>query len=553
MRISRVRAACFGGVIGLLGACAGHKAPPPSTDIDETGFRDDVRVLASDDFEGRKPGTPGEEKTVGYLVDQFRKLGLKPGNGDSYLQQVPLIEIVAGSDATLAVTGRGAGQPLEYAKDMVIWSGRAAPEASLQHSELVFVGYGIVAPEYQWNDYAQLDVHGKTVVVMVNDPGYGSKDPKVFRGNAETYYGRWTYKLEEAARQGAAGVLMIHDTGAAGYAWNIVVNDRTGPQLEAASPDGDAGHPAVEGWVSAAAARTMFNRAGLDFEALTAAAARPGFKPIAMGLEANAAIHNTIRRFTSANVIALLPGASRKHEYVIYTAHWDHLGRQPPQAGGAVFNGAVDNASGVAGLLMLAQSFSRTQPAADRSIAFIAFTAAEAGLLGSAYYVENPIIALRQTAAVLNLDALHIGGPTRDVMIFGYGNSELEDYLREAALLQGREVRPDPNPEQGFYFRSDQLNFARSGVPALYAKAGLDDSARGPAWGQAQLDDYMSHRYHQSGDKYTADWDVRGTLDDLRLYYEVGNRLARSRRFPRWYPNSEFRMGRSRGHGIPTE
>jgi len=550
MRISRVRAACISGVIGLLGACAGHKAPPPSTEIDETGFRDDVRVLASDDFEGRRPGTPGEEKTVGYLVDQFRKLGLKPGNGDSYLQQVPLIEILAGSDATLAITGRGARQPLEYTKDMVIWSGREAPEASLQHSELVFVGYGIVAPEYQWNDYAQLDVHGKTVVVMVNDPGYGSKDPKVFKGNAETYYGRWTYKLEEAARQGATGVLLIHDTGAAGCAWNIVVNDRTGPQLEAAAPDGNARHAAVEGWVSAAAARAMFVRAGLDFEALSAAAARPGFKPIAMGLEADALIHNTIRRFTSANVIALLPGTTRKHEYVIYTAHWDHLGRQ---AGGAVFNGAVDNASGVAGLLMLAQSFSRTQPAADRSIAFIAFTAAEAGLLGSAYYVENPIIALRQTAAVLNLDAMHIGGPTRDVMIFGYGNSELEDYLREAALLQGREVRPDPNPEQGFYFRSDQLSFARSGVPALYAKAGLDDSARGPAWGQAQLDDYMSHRYHQSGDKYSADWDVRGALDDLRLYYEVGNRVARSRRFPRWYPNSEFRMSRSRGHGIATE
>jgi len=549
MGISRVRAACISGVIGLLGACAGHRGPPPSTDIEETGFRDGVRVLASDDFEGRRPGTPGEEKTLGYLVGQFRKLGLKPGNGDSYLQQVPLVEILAGNDATLVVAGRGGAQPLEYAKDMVIWSEREVPEASLQHSELVFVGYGIVAPEYEWNDYAQVDVHGKTVVVMVNDPGYGSKDPKVFRGNAETYYGRWTYKLEEAARQGAAGVLLIHDTGAAGYAWNVVVNGTSGPQFEAAVPDGGTRRMAIEGWISAAAARAMFNRAGLDFDVLTAAAARPGFKPVAMGLEADAAVHNTIRRFSSSNVIALLPGTARKHEYVIYTAHWDHLGRQ----GAAVFNGAVDNASGVAGLLMLAQSFSRTQPPPDRSIAFIAFTAAEAGLLGSAYYVENPIIALRQTAGVLNLDAMHIGGPTRDVMVFGYGNSELEDYLREAALLQGREVRPDPNPEQGFYFRSDQFSFARSGVPALYAKAGLDDSARGPVWGQAQLDDYLAHRYHQTGDKYSADWDVRGTLDDLRLYYEVGNRLAHSRRFPRWYSNSEFRMSHSRARDAPTE
>jgi Zn-dependent M28 family amino/carboxypeptidase len=542
MRIVGVRAAWISGALGLLAACAGQRVPPPSTDIDETGFRDDVRVLASDEFEGRKPGTPGEEKTVAYLVDQFRKLGLKPGNGDSYLQQVPLVEILAGNEATLSISGRGATKPLVYTQDMVIWTKRVVPDASLQQSELVFVGYGIVAPEYDWNDYAQVDVHGKTVVVMVNDPGYGSKDPRVFKGNAETYYGRWTYKLEEAARQGAAGVLLIHDTGAAGYGWNVVVNGRTGPQLDLAMPDNNAGRAAIEGWISAEAGRALFAQAGLDFVALTAAAARPGFKPIAMGLKVDAAVHNTLRRFTSANVIAFLPGAKRKREYVVYTAHWDHLGRRSEQAGGAIFSGAVDNASGVAGLLMLAQSFARTKPAADRSIAFIAFTGEEAGLLGSAYYVENPIFPLRETVAVLNLDAMHIGGPTRDVMVFGYGNSELEEYLREAALLQGREVHPDPNPEQGFYFRSDQFSFAKSGVPALYAKAGIDDSARGPVWGQAQLDDYLAHRYHQPSDKYSADWDVRGTLDDLRLYYEVGNRLAHSRRFPRWYPNSEFRL-----------
>lgn len=554
LRLSRLRAAgIIGSTVGFLFACAAHKAPPPSAEIDETGFRDDVRILASDDFEGRKPGTPGEEKTVAYVVAELRKLGLKPGNGDSYLQQVPLVEILAGGDATLVISGRSAVKPLAYGKDMVIWTKRELPEGSLHHSELVFVGYGIVAPEYEWNDYAGLDVHGKTVVVMVNDPGYGTHDPKVFRGNAETYYGRWTYKVEEAARQGAAGILMIHDTGAAGYAWNVVVNGRTGPQLEAVTTDGNARRAAIEGWVSAAAANALFTQAGLDFAALTGAAARPGFKAIPMGLAADASVHNTVRRFTSPNIVALLPGAGRKHEYVIYTAHWDHLGRQPAQAGGAIFNGAVDNASGVAGLLMLAQSFSRTRPAAERSIAFVVFTAGEAGLLGSAYYVENPIFPLRETAAVLNLDALHIGGPTRDVMIIGYGNSELEDYLREAALLQGREVHPDPTPEQGLYYRSDQFSFARSGVPALYAKAGLDDSARGPAWGQAQLNDYMAHRYHQTGDKYSADWDVRGTVDDLRLYYEVGNRVARSRRFPRWYPNSEFRVGRNPERQAPPE
>jgi Zn-dependent M28 family amino/carboxypeptidase len=533
----------------LLAACAGHVGPPPSTAIEEAGFRNAVRTLSSDDFEGRKPGTVGEEKTVAYLVEQFKKLGLKPGNGQSFVQQVPLVEILANADATLAISGHGHAQALSYGKDMVIWTKRVVPEASLQQSELVFVGYGIVAPEYQWDDYAQADVRGKTVVVLVNDPGYGSKDPQVFKGNAETYYGRWTYKLEEAARHGAAGVLLIHDPAAAGYGWNVVVNGRSGPQLDRATPDDNAGRAAIEGWLSAAASRGLFGQAGLDYDALTRAAARPGFKALAMGLKADGGVHNTIRRSSSANVIALLPGGHRKDEYVIFSAHWDHLGRQSPQAGGAIFNGAVDNAAGVAGLLMLAQSFSRTQPVADRSLVFVAFTGEEAGLLGSAYYVENPVFPLRQTVAALNIDAPHIGGPTRDVMVIGFGNSELEDYLREVAQLQGKEVHPDPNPEQGWYFRSDQFSFAKSGIPALYARGGIDDSARGPVSGQAQIDDYMTHRYHQPGDKYSPDWDVRGTLDDLGLYYEVGNRLARTRRFPRWYPNSEFRVSRHRAPG----
>jgi len=433
-----------------------------------------------------------------------------------------------------------------YGRDMMVWTSKAVPDSELRHSELVFVGYGIVAPEFQWNDYQHADVHGKTVVVLVNDPGYGSKDPRVFKGNAETYFGRWVYKMEEAARQGAAGVLLIHDAGAAGCAWNVVVDSRTGPQFELVTTDGDAGRPAIEGWISGTAARALFARAGLDLAAASAAAARPGFIPIDMRLSVDAAVHNTVRHLTSPNVIAVLPGASRKHEYVMYSAHWDHLGRQPPQLGGGIYNGAVDNASGVAGLLMLAQSFARTQPVPERSIVFAAFTAEEAGLLGSAYYVKNPPLSLRNTAAVLNLDAMHIGGPTRDVMVFGFGNSEIEDYVRDAAQLQGREMHPDPNPELGLYYRSTQLSFAKSGLPALYAQAGIDDSARGPVWGQAQLDDYRLNRYHQTADKYSAAWDVRGALEDLGLYYEVGNRLARSRHFPRWYPDSEFRTSRKR-------
>jgi Zn-dependent M28 family amino/carboxypeptidase len=558
MRLAGIRGACIGGALvggalALLAACTGIKPPPPSSDIDETGFRDDVRILASDDFEGRRPGTAGEDKTIGWLVAQFRALGLKPGNGDSFLQGVPLIETVAAHDAGLSFTGHGASNPLLYSKDMVIWTPWEAPEAALERSEMVFVGYGIVAPEFDWNDYAGVDVHGKTVVVMVGDPGYPGHDPKLFKGGAATRYALSAYKFEEAARQGAAGVLLIHDPGAAGYAWSVVVNGGTGPQLRAATADGNSHYPAVEGWLTGAAARALFAQAGLDFAGATAAASRPPFKAIALGLTAQASVHNTWRRFTSSNVVAVLPGTGHKREYVIYTAHWDHLGRQADESGGAVFDGAVEDASGVAGLLMMAQSFVRTQPKADRSIAFIAFTGEEAGLLGSSYYVAAPLFPLRDTVAVLNLEQLHIGGPSRDVMVFGFGNSELDEYARDAALLQGREIRPDPIPEQGLYYRSDQLSFAASGVPALFAKAGLDDSARGPEWGRARLEDYLTQRYHQTGDKYAADWDVRGTLDDLRLYYAVGNRLARSRRFPRWYPNSEFRTSRHREASAPAD
>jgi Zn-dependent M28 family amino/carboxypeptidase len=532
----------------LLSACAGsgHKLPPPSTDIDETVFRDHVRVLASDDFEGRKPGTPGEEKTVAYLVEQFRKLGLKPGNGESFLQQVPVVESLAGADASLSIAGRNGTLTLAYGKDMVIWSKHGLPQAELRRSDLVFVGYGIVAPDYGWNDYADIDVHGKTVVVLVNDPGYATKDPKVFKGGTMTYYGRWTYKIEEAARQGAAGVLLVHDSDAVGYGWSVVQSTWTGAQLGLSTANGEAGRADIEGWIQKDAARGLFTVAGLDFPAAAAAAAHAGFKAVPMGLRVDATLHNTVRRFTSANVIAQLPGGHRRREYVVYAAHWDHLGRDPTRPGHNIFNGATDNASGVAGLLTLAQSFVRTQPVADRSIVFLALTGAESGLLGSEYYAENPVFPLRETAAVLNLDTLHIGGPTRDVTLFGVGNTDLEEYARAAALLQGREVTPEPEPQQGVYLQSDNFSFAKAGVPALYAKGGLDDTARGPVWGRARLDDYMAHRYRQPSDQYSPDWDVRGALDDLRLYYEVGNRVAHTGRFPRWYPNSEFRVSRDR-------
>ncbi len=461
-----------------------------------------------------------------------------------------MVEIRAAA-ASLSVAGPKGSLTLAYGRDVVLWTKRAVPQTQLSHSELVFVGYGIVAPEYQWNDYADIDVHGKTVVVLLNDPGYGSKDPKVFKGNAMSYYGRWNYKIEEATRQGASGVLLVHDAAAIGYGWNVVQNTWMGPQLDRAAANGGAGRAAVEGWLSHDAAGALFLQAGLNFAAAGGAAAHAGFKAMPMNLHAEAVLQNSVRQLSSANVVALLPGGSRRRECVLYAAHWDGLGADPAPAGGGIFNGALDNASGVAALLAVAQSFSRTQPVADRSIVFLALTGGESGLLGSSYYVENPVFPLRETAAVIDLDTMHSGGPTRDFSVFAYGNTDLEGYARGAALLQGRVLSPEPRPELGLYYRSDSFSFADAGVPVLYAKAGIDDSARGPVWGLAQLDDYVARRYRQPGDRYSPDWDVRGALDDLMVYYEVGNRVAHTRRFPRWYPNSEYRVVRGHNDQAP--
>jgi Zn-dependent M28 family amino/carboxypeptidase len=542
----------------LLASCAGHSGPLPSTDIDESAFRDHVRVLASDDFEGRRAGTRGEEKTVAYLVEQFRKLGLKPGSTAGYLQQVPMVEITAAPDVALSVHKGRSSRELAYGRDAVVWTKRSVPAVQVDASEMVFAGYGIVAPEYAWNDYAGIDVRGKTLVLLANDPGYASKDAAVFRGAAMTDYGRLSYKVEEAARQGAAAVLLIHDADVMGYGWNVIGTTWMRAQLELLTSDGYAKRTAIEGWLQRDAARALFAEAGLDFAALSIAAAHPGFKPVPMGLQLSAVLHNSIRQFNSANVVALLPGVRRSKEYVLYTSHWDHLGSDPSLTGHTIFNGAVDNATGVAGLLALAQSFARTVPATDRSIVFLATTGGEPESLGSTYYVENPLFPLKETAAVIDVDTLLPGGPTRDVTVFGFGNSDLEDTARVQALLQGRDLHAEPSPEQGRYFRADAYPFARRGVPVLYAQGGFDNAARGPSWGHEQSDDYVAHRFAQTGDQYSPDWDVRGALDDLRLYYEVGYRVAHGRHFPRWYAGSEFRgasyhAAQSPGETSPSE
>ena len=533
-----------------LTACTVKPAiPPPSTDIDENLYREAVRVLASDDFQGRRPGTPGGDKSVAFIADSFRKLHLNPASGTgksaSFLQQVPLVEIAQGG-ASLSVSGQAGTRTLKLGEDALIWSKRASPSVQLRRSDLVFVGYGTVAPEYSWNDYSGIDVRDKTVVALAGDPGVGGKDPSVFKGNSLTAYGRWEYKVEEAARQGASGVLLVHDPAVIGFGWDTVVSTWGGPQFELAAPDGYASRCAIEGWIQLDAARRLFADAGLDFASAAAAAAHAGFKAVPIHAKLDASLSNVVRPFDSQNVAAWLPGDKRRDEYVLYTAHWDSLGVDRSHGGPAIYAGAVDDATGVAGLLALAQSFVRTKPAPERSIVFLATTAGDPGLLGSTYYAQNPLFPLRRTAAVLDIDGLAPGGHARDLAIFGFGNTDLEETARAVALLQGRETHVDPFPGLGTYYRSDSYAFASYGVPVLFAQSGIDDAARGPVYGRGQRVDFLEQRYHRPADRFTADWNVVGAIDDLTLYYEVGIRVAHSRRFPRWLPDSEFRGARHR-------
>jgi Zn-dependent M28 family amino/carboxypeptidase len=534
-------------VPALLAGCAAAPTAASPVAISATEYQRHIVTLASDEFEGRKPGTAGERKTVDYLVAEFKKLGLKPGNRGAWTQEVPIVEITAGSDAELSL-GEAS---LAYGKDMVIWTKRVATEVSLTESPLVFVGHGVVAPEAGWNDYAGIDMRGKTAVILINDPGFATRDEKLFRGRAMTYYGRWTYKFEEAARQGAAAAIIIHDDEPAAYPWDTVQNSWMGPQLDTASPDGNAGRIAIEGWVTRAAGEALLQANGLTYADLVQAASRPGFKPIELRQQAGGRLRNAIRRASSSNVLAMIPGSKRPDEVVVYMAHWDHLGRSLGRSGDNIFNGALDNASGTAGLLAIAKAFAESPRRPERSVVFLGLTLEESGLLGSAYYAANPVFPLRQTVAALNMDALSWGGPTRDVSVIGFGASELEEYLAAAAKTQDRVLREEPTPEKGFFYRSDHFNFAKVGVPALYFKMGVEDRENGVEWARAKQAEFTLRDYHKPSDEWRPGTDLRGSLEDLELLYAVGARLAREKRFPQWYPTSEFRAARDRAFAAP--
>lgn len=534
-------------LLATLAGCqsADHELDQAAAVMTEARYRESVATLAADEFEGRSPGTPGGERTVDYLERRFRELGLSPANGNSYRQEVALLELTAGPDTHLSFAHGEERLALAYGDEMVLTTRRVQPEAAIADSEVVFVGYGIVAPEYGWNDYAGVDMRGKTALILINDPGFVSGDPALFRGRAMTYHGRWTYKFEEAARQGAAAALIIHDTAPAAYGWDVVRNGWTGRKLYAETQDGNAGRCVLEGWITHDRAAQLAGIAGLDLAELERAAVQRGFRAMPLGVTASGGLRNAIRRTSSANVAGLLPGRRRPDEYVIYMAHWDHLGRALSFSGDTIFNGAVDNASGVAAVLTIAQAWRALRPAPERSILFLAVTAEESGLIGSEHYANAPLVPLERTAAVINIDALDPLGRAEDIEVVGHGASSLEDLLAGAARRQARVVTPDQRPEAGFFYRSDHFHFAKQGVPALYVKSGAKLRDRPPGTGAALIEDYVRNRYHKPADEYDPAWDVSGSLEDLRLLFEVGVRVANDRGWPDWYEGNEFRAVRT--------
>ncbi len=512
----------------------------------EDEIREKTKVLASDEFGGRAPASPGEQRTMDYLVEQFQSLGLEPGGTDgTWFQEVPMVSITADPDMPLTISGAEGTRTFAYGPDWVGGSPRVVEDIAVEDSPLVFVGYGAVAPEYAWDDYADVDVTGKTVVVLVNDPGFATQDPELFKGNAMTYYGRWTYKYEEGARQGAAGVLIVHETAPAAYGWATVENGWTGPQFNLVTPDNNMGKAIMEGWVSLETAEALFRMAGMDYQEMKALAQTRDFHAVPMGdLKASVAIHNTIQRSTSRNFLAKLPGTTRPDEVVMYMGHWDHFGTDPALSGDQIYNGAVDNASGTATLIAMAKAFKTLDPPPERTVVFWATTGEEQGLLGSAYYAEDPVYPLDKTVAAINIDALDIFGATHDYVIVGYGNSTLDDYAIRANRLLDRVVKPNPEPEKGSFFRSDHFPLAKKGVPAHYGSAGQDNIAHGEEWGRAQSDAWTADHYHRVTDEYSEDWDLGGAMQDISAWFRIGLELAYSNDWPQWNEGTEFKAVR---------
>jgi len=536
---------------GAVSKSVAAELKPAFDSITANDILQHTKVLSADEYEGRGPGTKGEELSVKYLTEQYQRLGLKPGNPDgTFVQKVPLVGFTGAPTASFNVGGKQIN--LTFPQDYVAVSRRFVPESKVENSDMVFVGYGVVAPEYGWDDYKGLDVRGKTIVMLINDPQVpDSADPKklddkMFKGKAMTYYGRWTYKYEIAAQKGAAAAVIIHETIPAGYPYEVVSGSWSRENFDIQKPDKNMGRAAVESWITTERAKELFTASGQNFDALKKAALSKDFKPVALKAKANMTVKNTLREINSINVIGKLEGAdpALKNEYVIYTAHWDHLGRDPKLTGDQIFNGALDNASGTATLLEIAEAFTKLTTPPKRSILFLAVTAEEKGLLGAKYYAENPLYPLNKTLANINKDGVNQWGRTTDITMVGDDNSTLIDLLREAATEQHRVVNPDPESEKGFYYRSDHFEFAKQGVPALYTDSGINYEGKDASFSQQKRDEYTDKDYHKVSDEIKPDWDLTGAVDDAQLLMMIGYRVAQGDKYPEWKAGSEFKAKR---------
>lgn len=528
----------------LLTSCTSNYIDEAEQAIKYKDIEKHIAVLSGDDFMGRKPFTEGEDLTLAYLKREFQRIGLEPPVDGSYFQEVPLVE-VNGKFGDLHIKSADNELVLKPYDDFVVFSRRIEEEINLENTEMVFAGYGIVAPEYNWNDYQGIDVKGKIAVVIVNDPGYGSDNKTLFNGNAMTYYGRWTYKYEEAARQGAAGCLIIHETGPAGYPWSVVRNGVVGGKLYLQPEDGYKNRCSIEGWLTNASAQKLFEQAGLNFEAELIKAKRSEFQSFELPINASVSLKQHFKYDISKNVLGLIRGTDLADEVVIYTAHWDHLGIVDPIDGDSIVNGATDNASAVSWMLEIAEAFKQLKEKPRRSILFISVTAEESGLLGSSYYVENPLFPMGKTAAVFNTDVILFLGKFKDVTITGYGQSELDDYVARAAELQGRYAMGDLNPENGMYYRSDHFPFAKAGVPAMFGKGYSHHAKKGKDWTLEQIDNYWKNTYHKPSDEYHPERDnLDGLVDDAKLFFRVGVEISMDDYFPQWKDGSEFKSVR---------
>lgn len=511
--------------------------------ITEAGFEAHLKTLASDDFMGRMPFTEGEIKTIAYLQDEVKKLGLEPGNGESYLQEVPMVEITTTADSVMKVSGGKKDFTLSGLKDYVLWTPNPEQEEiNLKNEELIFAGYGVVAPEKNWNDYAGLDVKGKIVLVMVNDPDFGTSD-STFKGNTMTYYGRWTYKFEEAARQGAKGCLVVHDDVPAGYGFWVVQNSWNTAKLYLDNRGKDIPVCSAVGWVSQPAAKKLFEAAGIDYAQAVSRSKKQGFSAEQMNLKLSTSMKVNAKYSKSYNVVAKITGSKQPDEYLVYSTHWDHLGiGKADEKGDTIYNGAHDNASGSAGQLEIAKAFTQLKNKLARSVVFLWVTAEEQGLLGSAYYAQNPLYPKEKTVANINIDGLNPYGKNKDIVLVGMGQSDLEDYLNDEAKRVGRYVSPEPNPVAGYYFRSDHFNFAKVGIPALYTSVGIDNVEKGAEYGKQLQDDYVAKHYHKPSDEFTPElWKADGAVDDLKLLFNVGKRISMEQTWPQWKGSSEFK------------